>query len=199
MNVNVRLRGRSMAIAAVTCVMVLLGSGKECFSQDPTSQCDELRTTWERLVEDLRNNLNNYLALQKAPLEQVIQRPLVDRSEGKTIARQISEAIQAREKLLSAKRKECRNILNLEDKAFAEFEECSMKDAADRKDKRAFAQILRQRKSLVDKAVLSITEVRSVEGRETVIPYSQAYQDPYRAPENYWQNYQQMYRGYWGR
>jgi len=177
----------------------VLGSGTDCLSQDSESQCAELRSRWERLVQDLKNNLSSYLALQKAPLEQVTNRPLVDHSEGKTIATQISEAIQAKEKLLSAKRKECRNILNVEDKAFAEFEQCSMKGTSGKKDKKAFTNIQRERKKLVDKAFLSITEVRAVEGQHTVTPYSQAYQDPYRSQQNYWGNYQQMYRGYWGR
>ncbi len=199
MNANVRLGKRSIALVAVVFVISVLGSGTDCLAQESKSQCAELRGKWERLVQDLNNRLSSYLALQKAPLEKVTQRPLVDYSEGKTIATQISEAIQAKEKLLSAKRKECRNILNLEDKAFAEFEKCSMKDSSGKKDKRAFTNILRQRKKIVDKAILSITEVRAVEGQHTVTPYSQAYQDPYRAPENYWQNYQQMYRGYWGR
>jgi hypothetical protein len=181
------------------CVISVFGSGTDCLSEESISQCAELKSKWERLVQDLNNSLNNYLALHKAPLAQVTQRPLVDYSEGKTIARQISEAIQSKEKQLSAKRKECRNILNLEDKAFAEFEKCSMKDASGKKDKKAFTNIQKQRKKLVDKATLSLTEVRAVEGQHTVTPYSQAYQDPYRAQQNYWGNYQQMYRGYWGR
>ena len=199
MNANVCFGSRYLAMIAVVCVISVLGSGTDCLSQDSTSQCTELRSKWESLVQGLQNSLSSYLALQKAPLEQVTHRPLVDYSEGKTIARQISEAIQAKEKQLNAKRKECRHLLNLEDKAFSEFEKCSVKDASNRKEKRAFTHILRQRKKIVDKAIISLTEVRAVEGQNTVAPYSQAYQDPYRAPENYWRNYQQMYRGYWGR
>lgn len=197
MNAIVRLGIRFIAAGAVVCVVALLGAVTDCLSQESESQCANLRSQWERHVQDLNNSLNSYLALQKAPLEQVTQRPLVDHSEGKTIATQISEAIQAKEKLLSAKRKECRNILNLEDKAFAEFEKCAMNGALGKKDKRAFTNIQKERKKLVDKAVLSITEVRAVEGQHTVT--SQAYQDPYRSQQNYWGNYQQMYRGYWGR
>ncbi len=198
MNVNVRLGSCSIAAIAVVCVIMMLGSGTDCLSQESKSSCGELRGKWEQLVRDLQDSLNGYSALQKAPLEKITRKPLVDYSEGKTIARQISEAIREKEKQLSAKRKECRNILNLEDKAFAVFEQCLMNDALSRKEKRAFTAIQKKRKRLVDKAMLSITEVHAVEGQNTVTPYSQAYQDPYRAPESYWRNYQQMYRSYWG-
>lgn len=199
MNVNVRLGRCSIAATALVCVIAILGSGGESLAQEATSSCGALRDKWEHLVRGLQDSINSYRALQKAPLEQIARRPLVDHSEGKSIARQISEAIREKEKQLSAKRKECQNVLGLEDKAFVAFENCLKNDASSRKDKKALTSILKKRKRLVDEAVLSITEVHAVEGQNSATPYSQAYQDPYRGQENYWRNYQQLYRGYWGR
>lgn len=199
MNRTACLGSRNIAFVLALCVIGVLGSDIGCLAREGGSQCMELRGQWERLINDLRESIRNYQAIQKAPLEQITQRPLVDYGEGKTIARQISEAIQQKEKLLSAKRKECRSILNLENQAFTAFEKCSKGESSGKKSERAFKRLSRKRQKLVNQAVISITEVRAVEGENTVMPYSQAYRDPYRSGNNYWQDYQQMYRGYWGR
>ena len=199
LNRNLRPGSHTSVLVAVLCVIWLLGSEMECFSQESGSRCTDLRNQWEQLVNDLKEHLRRYQAIQKAPLERITQRPLVDYSEGKSIARQISEAIQEKERLLSTKRKECRNILNLEQQAFSALEECSDQEATGRKKQRAFKKLSKQRQRLVENAVISLTEVRAVEGESTSMPYSQAYQDPYRYGNNYWRDYQQMYRGYWGR
>jgi hypothetical protein len=190
---------RSSLFLLVLGLFLVLGTVSDGLSESKNPQCAELRSDWEKLVQNLKDNLQEYRAIQKAPLEQITQRPLVDYSEGKTIARQISEAILEKERLLSAKRKECRNVLNKEHKAFREFETCSKSESKGKKEQRAWKKLSRHRKKLLDKALLAITEVRAVEGQNTVMPYSQAYQDPYRGPANYWQNYQQRYQGYWGR
>ena len=199
LNIRVHPGSRSSLFVVVFGLFLVLGSGSDSLCQSRNPQCAELRSGWEKLVQNLKDNLDKYSAIQKAPLEQITQRPLVDYSEGKTIARQISEAILEKERLLSAMRKECRNVLNREHKAFMEFETCSKSEAAGRKEQRAWKKLSKQRRKLLDRAVLAITEVRAVEGQDTVMPYSQAYQDPYRGPGNYWQNYQQRYQGYWGR
>jgi hypothetical protein len=60
--------------------------------------------------------------------------------------------------------------------------------------------LAKNRQGLIEKAVVAIAEVREVEGKETFVPYdTMADPDPYRrSVNNYWQNYQQMYRRFWG-
>ena len=167
---------------------ILLALAGSCHAQDADSQCDALRNKWERTIQDLNDKL---------PLEKIVKRPLVDFSAGKTIAKQISDAIQAKENLLNSKRELCRDVLNAESQAYGELEQCLRGKGFDKQGK-LLKRIERNRKRIVEKARLAIVAVRAVEGHDTSA-YSQAYQPQYGRYNGYWQQYQQMYRGYWGR
>jgi hypothetical protein len=164
----------------------------------PQDDCSSSRAKWEQVFQDLRGKLQEFAVIQQTPVERVIQRPLVERVEGKTIARQVAEGLQAKEDLLNAKRQECRNVMNLENQTFNEFQGC-LQNSRGTKDKDA-KNFAKKRQSLIEKAVLALSEVREVEGKDGALPYSESMQqDPNnRSANNYWQNYQQMYRKWWG-
>lgn len=178
----------------VTLFLVLASAGA-CLSQD---DCASSRTKWEQVSQDLKGRLQDFINIQQTPVERIIQRPLVERVEGKSIARQVSEALQVKEDLLNAKRQECRTMLTLENQAFNEFQGCLQNSRGTKdKDTKSFAK---KRQGLIEKAILALSEVREVEGKDTILPYSESMnQDPYsRSVNNYWQSYQQMYRKWWG-
>ncbi|MGB6063335.1 MAG: hypothetical protein WBG50_00905 [Desulfomonilaceae bacterium] len=167
-----------------------------CFSQD--ASCSSARARWEERFQELRDRIQDYSTIQQTSLERLTQHPLVDRTEGKTIAKQISEAILVKDQMLSAKRKECQKLLALEDQAFAEFKRCAGSGRGSR-DKEV-RNLIKKRQGFVEKAMVALAEVREVEGKGT-LPYMETMrnQDPYRQSwNNQWQN-QQMYRnGWWG-
>ncbi len=111
----------------------------------------------------------------------------------------MSEGLQAKEDLLNTKRQECRNIMNLENQAFNEFQSC-LQNSRGAKDKDA-KNLAKKRQSLLEKTMITLSEVREVEGKEGTLPYSESMQqDPYNRSvnNNHWQSYQQMYRRWWG-
>jgi len=168
-----------------------------CLSQD--GDCSSVQMRWEQLFQELRDRIQDYSTIQQTSLERLTQRPIVDRTEGKTIARQISEAIQIKEEMLNGKRKECRSVLDLEERTFAEFQRCT-DNGRGSKDKDV-KNLIKKRQAFVEKAAIALSEVREVEGKDTSLPYVEAMrdQDPYRqSVNNQWQNYQQMYRRWWG-
>jgi len=168
-----------------------------CLSQD--GDCSSAQIRWEQLFQELRDRIQDYSSIQQTSLERLTQRPIVDRTERKTIARQISEAIQIKEEMLNGKRKECRTVLDREERAFAEFQRCA-DNGRGSKDKDV-KNVIKKRQVFVEKAAIALSEVREVEGTDTSLPYVEAMrdQDPYRqSVNNQWQNYQQMYRRWWG-
>ncbi|MBI5251848.1 MAG: hypothetical protein HY912_20335 [Desulfomonile tiedjei] len=186
-------RRKSFAVLVSLLYLSFLGSGW-AFSQ--VGECSAVRARWEGVFQELRLKLQEFQSIQQIHVEKIAQRPLIDRSENKSIARQVAEALQLKEDLLNAKRKECGNLLNLEAQTFNEFQDC----AQGIKDKE-FKNIVKKRQGIVDKTQISISEVQEVEGKDTIIPYNDAMQDqdPYaRSVNNYWQNYQQMYKRWWG-
>jgi len=100
--------------------------------------------------------------------------------------------------LLNSRRQECRALLNLENEAFNEFQGC-LQNSRGSKDKDT-KNLAKKRQSLIEKVILTLSEVREVEGKDTILPYSESMNhDPYRrSVNNYWQSYQQMYRRWWG-
>jgi hypothetical protein len=166
-----------------------------CFAQDG---CSSAQMRWEQIFQELRDKIQDYSTIQQASLERLTQRPLVDRTERKTIARQISDAIHIKEEMLNGKRQECRSLLEQEAKAFAEFQRCGDNSRGLRN--KEVKNLIKKRQAFVDKASVALTEVREVEGKDTGYPYeAMRDQDPYRQSyNNQWQNYQQMYRGWWG-
>jgi hypothetical protein len=184
---------KSLIIVALLSVLSIVDS-RSAFSQN--GDCPAARTKWEGVFQELRLKLQEFQAIQQTHVEKIVQRPLIDRSDGKSIARQVSQALQVKEDMLSARRKDCLNLLNAEAQAFNEYQDC----VAGGRDKE-FKNIAKKRQGLVEKGQVTISEIQEVEGKDTIIPYSDAMndQDPYaRSVNNYWQNYQQMYRRWWG-
>lgn len=183
-----------ISIVFVT-LFLALASSASCLGQD---DCASSRAKWEQASQDLRGRLQDFISIQQTPVERIIQKPLVERVESKSIARQVSEGLQAKEDLLNAKRQECRTVMNHENQAFSEYQSC-LQNSRSSKDKDAKG-IAKKRQGLIDKAILTLSEVREVEGKDTILPYSESMNhDPYRrSVNNYWQSYQQMYRKWWG-
>lgn len=194
---RVTLGSRAVFAMAIVCQLMVFGLELPSHAQEFSAQCEGLKTKWEGVVQDLSTKLQEYEEIHRCPLEKVVNRPLVDFSSGKSIAKQISEAIQAKESLLSANRKLCQDILRTEAQVYNELEQCVRTKGNDKQGK-LLKKIEKSRKQVVEKARLAVVEVREVEGHETA-GYSQAYQSPYGRDNGYWQQYQQMYRGYWGR
>ncbi len=178
------------------CVMLICAE-MSALAQGPDSDCAQLKDRWEQLYSEMKEKVDGFGAVEQTPIEQIIKRPLVDPNEHKTIAAQISEALKVKEDLLAGQRKELRNLLNTENKVFGELQHCLQMDkSAKRKDA---GNIQKKRRALLDKVVVTVAEVKEVEGRETVMPYSEASgQDQYRrSVNNQWPNYQDS-RRWWG-
>jgi len=179
-------------------VMTLLVATALSRAQETDPDCAPAKERWEQLVQQLKLKHDDFEATRKISLDRVIRRPLVEAAAGKTVARQVSEAIQTKEEILDAKRKEVLKLLSAENQAYEEYERCGP-DRRGGKKKDSLQNVVGKRRTLIQKVQTSIAEVREVEGKET-----QAYQyepwrgqpDPYsRGAEIYWQRMNQ----YWGR
>jgi hypothetical protein len=193
------LRSLRVFFVLAVSLVTFLGMSTMCRAQDGEASCLAAKEHWEKVLQELKDKVNDYATVYQTPVERITQRPIIEKTEGKTIARQISEALQVKEDLLNAKRKECRGLLEAETQAFSDFQSClvSGKSVKDKEVK----NLAKKRQSVLEKALLAISEVREVEGQDTSVPYSEAMrdQDPYRrSVNNYWQSYQQMYRRWWG-
>jgi len=62
-------------IAFLALILVLASSGP-CFSQD---DCASSRAKWDRVSQDLRGKLQDFISVQQAPVERIIQKPVVER------------------------------------------------------------------------------------------------------------------------
>lgn len=185
-------------VAGPAALVMAFAAATPTFSQEADPQCASVKAKWELAIKELKEKLDDYEAAQRVPLERLVQRPLVERSIEKTIARQVSEAIEAKEAILSAKRKECLNMLNLEDQIYTDFEHCLQ--TGPRSKNKQDQQLISKRRSLVQKARISIAEVREVEGKDHFPQYVDTWRGPPgygdRGVADYWQR---MYQGYWGR
>ncbi|MBI4962878.1 MAG: hypothetical protein HY913_06360 [Desulfomonile tiedjei] len=197
MNSQDRLAGLSVPLIVIFSLTLLLMWNSPGWPDDSDARCTAANRRWEQILQDLKDKLHTYASIQQTPVDRVIQRPILDTRENKTIAKQISDALETKEELLNAKRKECRNLLNLESQVYSEVQQCLNRRNSKDKD---LKNITKNRQALIDRAVVTIAEVREVEGKETVAPYdAMGDPDPYRrSVNNYWQNYQQMYRRWWG-
>jgi hypothetical protein len=190
---------RRRIIAGFFSVLLLVSFSGACLAEDADSRCTIAKDKWEQIVQDLKEKLKNYATVQQIPVERITQKPIVERASGKTIAKQISEALQVKDDMLNARRKECRNLITQENQAFSELQECINHKNIKDKD---LKNMVKNRQSFLEKAVVALAEVREVEGKETFSPYADAGYDPdayNRSVNNRWQNYQQMYRQWWGR
>jgi hypothetical protein len=161
--------------------------------------CPAAIAKWEQAYQELRNKLQEFGTIAQTPVDRIVQRPLIQTGNDKTIAGQVAEALGVKENLLTEKRKECRTLMNLENQIFNDIQEC-VQNAKGSKDK-DFKNFTKKRQTLLEKAVLALAEVKEVEGKETALSYADPYRDPNdpnRSANNYWQSYQQMYRRWWG-
>ena len=181
-------------ISSLLAILLISGAWSVCPADDADLRCTVAKEKWEQIVQQLKEKLNNYATIQQTPVERILQRPVLDRTSNKTIAKQIAEALQVKEDMLNATRKECRNIMNLENQAFGEVQECVNRKGSKDKDVKNLAK---NRQSFLDKATIVLAEVREVEGKETFSPYAEGGYDPdpYRRSVN---NQWQMYRQWWG-
>jgi hypothetical protein len=194
---RLQILGKRAGSIVVFCLLLILCDKNLALAQNREPDCEQLKGQWEQLYQDMKDRLDGFSSLEQTPIERIIKRPIVNPSSSETIAAQISHALQVKEDLLISKRKELRNLINVENKVFSELQHCLQTDKSSRhKDT---PNIVKKRKALLDKAVITMAEVKEIEGRETVMPYSEASgQDQYRrSVNNQWQN-QGQYRGWWG-
>lgn len=180
------------------CLVLILSTKGSALAQDRESDCDQAKNQWEQLYQEIKEKVDGLNGLDQTPIENIIKKPIVNPNSSETIASQISHALQVKEDLLIAKRKELRNLMNAENKLFAGVQNCLQAEKGNkRKDS---SSILKKRRAILDKAIIAMAEVKEIEGRETVMPYSEASgQDQYRrSVNNQWQNQGGGYRGWWG-
>jgi erythromycin esterase-like protein len=190
-------RGSYLRLLPLALILIVIGPG--AWAQPREDSCTDAGTKWERVVKDLNDKLGEYNALRDRPVERIVERPLVNGQSGKSMAKQISEAVQAKEKLLAEKRQECSDLLGQEADAFEAFQRCM--ETMDNSQKRSAKRMIEKREKLLRNVQVTIAEVREVEGKNHYSNYA----DPWRDQWNYynrgggWQDYQRMYRGYYGR
>jgi len=192
------LEGSRFPLILALGVVSLLAASHVALAQEVDPDCAAVKDQWEQAIQQLKMKLDDFEASRKVPLDRVVRRPLVEAGVGKTVARQVCDAVQAKEELLDAKRKECLNLLNAENQAYAEYERCAPDRRGGRK-KESLQQLVGKRRTLIQKVQTTIAEVREVEGKETYAQYGDPWRgqsDPYsRGAELYWQRMNQ----YWGR
>jgi hypothetical protein len=200
--VNAKLnRGGLFLPLAMGFVLVLIAAfGSPCRSQGTDAACAAAIDRWGKIYQQLEQKLNDFSAIQQTRAERIVQHPVYEAGSGKTIAKQISDALQAKEDMLNGKRQECRELIDLEQRTFAQLQEC-VGNGKDSRNKDA-KKLVKQRNALLEKATVVLAEVKEVEGKDTSMPYTEAMRgqpDNGRGgPNGYWQNYQQMYRRWWG-
>jgi len=186
-------------IVGCSLVLVAVLSGP-CRSQSTDPDCAAKVDQWTKAFQLLEDKINDLTALQQARVERVTQRQLPDGAPGKTIAKQISDALQVKEDLINSKRRECREILAQEEQIFSQVQDC-LSNGRDSRNKDA-KKLIKHRNALLEKAAPTLADVKEVEGKDTGMPYSEAMRGPQDmsrgGPNNYWQSYQQMYRRWWG-
>jgi hypothetical protein len=162
---------------------------------ETVEKCDGIRERWEENLNNLKDKIQEISTVQQTSAARLADNSTVEPNTLRTIAKQIGDALQVKDNILSRKRRECRETMNQEEQLFNELLECTQ-GGKNTKDKDV-KNLLKKRQALIDRAVISLAEVREVEGRETVLPYSETRDDYSRSVNNYWQSYQQMYRR-WG-
>ena len=191
------LTHRTTFLPVLLLILVLLSaiSVVPSQSQNLGPNCGAIRDEWEQSVNRLKDKVQEISTVQQTSAASLADKPSVGSNSSKTIAKQIGDALQVKENILTHKRNECKEIMTQEGQLFTKLQEC-LKSGRTTKD-RDVKNLVKRRQALIDKAVVASAEVREVEGRETVLPYSEARDDYNRGVNNYWQSYQQMYRR-WG-
>jgi hypothetical protein len=163
-------------------------AGPVAAQRQPVSDCAAVQANWEKLIQDLKEQIDQFEGIKKTPVEKIIKRPLVEARSDKTIARQVAEALEAKEEQLNARRKECQSLLNQEEQAFADVERCSATEkGGGRKDVKKMMSL---RTKIVQKARTLTVEVQEVEGKNGMNYVDSSYHGPYegmsRGMRGYW-------------
>lgn len=181
-------------------IVMLIITGASAVARDTPSACESAKDHWGRVINELNQKLQEYKSIRRNPVDRIIGRPIVDRAAEKPLAKQISEALQIKDELLGGKRKECLNVLNLENQAFAGVERC-LRDTGRSKEKE-LKRLSKKRNRLIQKARIEIAEVREVEGEDYFPQYVDSWGNPTyynnRGMNAYWRNYRRMQQRYWG-
>jgi hypothetical protein len=163
--------------------------------------CRKAMQEWRELCENLDNALAEYKNIERTPVRNIIDGPVVDTGSSKTIAAQVSEALAVKENMLKDQRNLCRNIIRMEKELFEAVKSCS-KRHFDKSEKREIRKLTRKRDRLIDKTRLRIAEVREVRGQEMDYSYAGYWNNQQqgrgRNPSGYWNHYQRMYQRWWG-
>ena len=184
------------AITLIAVSLMIFGINVQVSAQAAGSDCSQLKTQWEEMYQELKNKADAFAAVEQLPIERIIKKPIVNPNESKTIAAQVSSALQLKEDLLTAQRTEIRSLISSETRIFNELQSCIQADKSSKnKDINA---ISKKRRALLDRLNVTLAEVKEVEGRETVMPYSEAagYDQYRRSVYNQWMNQDQ--RRWWG-
>lgn len=191
-------RASHTLLPGIIAMMFVVIAVSPCFSQSSEASCDALRDKWEQTLKGLKDKMDELAEIQNTPVERIIRRPLVVQGpQTKTVARQISEAMQIKEDMLNERRKICRELVDLEEQVFGPYRDC-LNDLRGGGKKEA-EKIAKKRRTVLDKTVVALAEVREVEGRDSAMPYSQAWRgQDFSRRGGGWQGYQQQYRGWWG-
>ncbi len=192
-------------LALVVSALTMAPSGPS-YSQETGPVCASVVGPWEQVYRDLKAKLAELKSLEQAPASRFINRPLVDLQTDKTIAKQVSEALEAKEALLETRRKECQQLVELEKTLFNKAGPClQAADAASKRSRNAknSSRNIKERNSLLNEVFMASVNVREVEGREQFYPEEGGYppnaMDPAagQGQRSAWQNYMNMYRGFW--
>ena len=186
----------------------VLGSTLPGSAENRESVCSEVKNEWEQSVAELKESLREFKSLRKTPVRNIIDQPIVLRNSSKTIAQQVSEGLQAEDRVLDSQREKCAQALNREREVFSKLEACLTESSTSKKG-RKISRLTKKRRRMVDKATALLSKVHEVEGQELYPsyanmwtyghPYYQSYQQPPRTPNRFFRQYRRMYRGWWGR
>jgi len=181
--------GTSFLVFSVSVLFssLLFGAGAASGQQN-SADCGASQSNWERLIQELKQKVDDFEGIKKTPVEKITKKPLVDSHSDKTIARQIGEALQAKEEQLNSRRKECLGLLNQEEQAFADMERCALGEKGNaKKDSK---KLVAARNKLVQKARTLAVEVQEVEGKNSGNYVDSAWRGPYegvsRGMRSYW-------------
>ncbi len=186
---------------ALIAIVIVSGLVVPGWTADDKTICAEAENRWEQALHDLKQAVADFEKLRETPVAKIIQRPIVDRAVEKSIAAQVSDAMEAKEKLLDEKRESCRSMMTAEEQAFNALDRC-MAEAGEAKG-RDFRRLTRKRERVVKSVRVKIALVREVEGKDDYSYYADSWRNPnnyYNQNMNqYWRSYQRMYQQYWGR
>ena len=198
---NREASGILLVFISMLAISILPLSCESARGQESERTCGNVIEQWEDVKQVLENKLRQFNSLKRTPAERIIGKPVVKRRSAKTIAMQVSEALQAKEAVLEKKRDECKAILGKEEQVFTAVSRCL--DNRKSLEKRNLKRLKRSRSKLIKKTLISIADVKEVKGSEDYAFYYQPPRPGYNplmgGQNNYWRQQQQMFMNYWRR